>query len=728
LAVALLVAALAWAAPASAADVSGTVDDLTGSFEGRVYLKVMWSGGGETSFGTSIDQGETSDFTIRGVPAGDFVVAAFLDVADLGIPLATSPVGMSEPFQVAQANVEGVTLALDYPGEISGPGVIEGVDAIQANGLVLLFWDVPRDDQSGFYLADYFTVCWDTDPAFTNESCYEDDLEPTSDEMELVVDDVSSGETGTPYYFRITPELNGTQGEPAFAEAFVDLPATGATVSGTVTFAGFTPAPGTPVYVAAVNDEAQQFAIGRFDVPEGGELSFDLTGVADGDYSVYVIADLNFNNRFDIGDVSLVDSDAPLISVQGADVTDLALTLNGASAVVDVATEHYKWLGQGDYYNVDLEIEAGTMRPVAATLLEGPDGPLDPVDVGLSSWGGFNLWLSTDTDRPQVDDTYTFEVTFDDGSVETIQGKVSGVLDSFATPVSPKGLSLDATEPTFTWQAPQNPPAPFYSYDFQLWGEATNYMNIINEWDLSSDTTSIDYDLEEPLVLDTPYYWSVTVRDRFDNRARIVSTFTPVTQLPSQLPNQIGVFRTGKWYLDADGNNSWNAGDIFIPAFGLAGDKPVTGDWNSDGTYEIGLFRNGKWYLDSDGSNGWNAGDTYIAAFGLAGDEPVTGDWNGDGITDIGVFRNGKWYLDSDGNRAWNAGDTFIPAFGLTGDKPVTGDWNGDGITDIGVFRNGKWYLDSDGNRVWNAGDTFIPAFGLSGDLPFAFRTGGNPE
>ncbi|MCK9593954.1 MAG: PKD domain-containing protein, partial [Methanoregula sp.] len=59
-------------------------------------------------------------------------------------------------------------------------------------------------------------------------------------------------------------------------------------------------------------------------------------------------------------------------------------------------------------------------------------------------------------------------------------------------------------------------------------------------------------------------------------------------------------------------------------------------------TSRIGVFRpsSHSFYLDANGNGAWNgAGIDRTNNFGLAGDIPVSGDWNHDGITDIGVFR-----------------------------------------------------------------------------------------
>jgi FtsP/CotA-like multicopper oxidase with cupredoxin domain len=195
-------------------------------------------------------------------------------------------------------------------------------------------------------------------------------------------------------------------------------------------------------------------------------------------------------------------------------------------------------------------------------------------------------------------------------------------------------------------------------------------------------------------------------------------------------PDRVGVFRPIRWFLDANGNGAWDAGiDTTYPDFGLAGDTPVTGDWNADGTTEVGIFRAGRWVLDANGNGAWDSGiDTVYSSFGLATDIPVTGDWNGNGTTQIGVFRNGRWYLDANGNGVWDAGiDTLYTNFGIAGDIPVTGDWNGNGTTQIGVFRNGRWLLDANGNGAWDPGiDTDYSSFGLATDTPVTGDWSGN--
>jgi len=179
-------------------------------------------------------------------------------------------------------------------------------------------------------------------------------------------------------------------------------------------------------------------------------------------------------------------------------------------------------------------------------------------------------------------------------------------------------------------------------------------------------------------------------------------------------PTSMGVFNNGTWTLISNGTT-------ITHSFGIPGDTPVTGDWDGNGSTRIGVARNQGgalvWYLDMNGNGVWDQGIDRVTSFGIAGDKPVTGDWNGTGTTKIGIVRNSyQWYLDASGNGVWGAGDVQY-TFGMPGDTPVTGDWNGDGRTEIGIFRSGhQWYLDMNGNGAWNNGVDVIYSFGIPGD------------
>lgn len=119
--------------------------------------------------------------------------------------------------------------------------------------------------------------------------------------------------------------------------------------------------------------------------------------------------------------------------------------------------------------------------------------------------------------------------------------------------------------------------------------------------------------------------------------------------------------------------------------YGTPGDRPITGDWNGDGTDSIGVFREGNWFLDVNGNGRWDRGDRAIR-FGQTNDLPVVGDFDGDGVDDMGLYRRGVFYLDMNHDQTIDAHDQVL-GIGQAGDMPVVGDWDGDGIDDVGVHR-----------------------------------------
>lgn len=189
---------------------------------------------------------------------------------------------------------------------------------------------------------------------------------------------------------------------------------------------------------------------------------------------------------------------------------------------------------------------------------------------------------------------------------------------------------------------------------------------------------------------------------------------------------------SGKWASGATGDNPgfiysnamWHlrnskttgAADISF-GYGIAGDQPVSCDWDGDGIDTPGVFRNGTWYLRSSNTGGVA---TTTFAFGQAGDIAVCGDWNRDFRATIGVFRNGTWYLR---NSNTNGVADIMFSFGQAGDIPVAGDWNGDWFDTIGIFRSGSWFLrNSNGGGPPNM--TF--SFGLGSDSPVVGDWDGN--
>jgi hypothetical protein len=181
----------------------------------------------------------------------------------------------------------------------------------------------------------------------------------------------------------------------------------------------------------------------------------------------------------------------------------------------------------------------------------------------------------------------------------------------------------------------------------------------------------------------------------------------------------IGVYRNGSFYLR--NTNSPGFADIVF-AYGQLGDQPIAGDWDGNGTDTIGVYRSSTGQFLLRNSNSAGSAD-YIFNLGNAGDVGIAGDWTGKGFDTTGVFRpsNGALYLKNKNESGF--ADVAIN-YGLPGDRPVTGDWNADGKDTIGVYRNGQFLLRNS-NTVGFADIVF--ALGNPGDMPIAGDWDGLP-
>lgn len=186
--------------------------------------------------------------------------------------------------------------------------------------------------------------------------------------------------------------------------------------------------------------------------------------------------------------------------------------------------------------------------------------------------------------------------------------------------------------------------------------------------------------------------------------------------------DDVGIFRpsTREWKLRLPNGRSFT--EITL-TFGIDGDLPVAGDWNGDGIDTIGIYRpsDNRWIL----SNGPNTNNTtppenIDLVFGQAGDLPISGDWNGDGTDTPGLLRpSNNQFILSNGFQA--TVDIAPFSFGAAGSRAMAGDWDGDGVTTIGVFNPGTGVMSlNNTNSSGNGVGDIVFSFGLNGDFPLA--------
>jgi hypothetical protein len=498
--------------------VEGTVS-YGGSETGRVYLNAERSGGGSTGVGTSIDYPTENTFIINGVQPGDYTITAFMDHLGGGTRNASNPTGATGTITVS-GDVTGQAITLSDPSPVT-PAVPDGIMAYPTDGAALVFWDTPTS--ADLELAESYNLYWSTSAGVSSTTYDGTASVPAMDDGVYMMSGLTNGNT---YYFTVTAVTGGV----ISADSPVSLPVTiGATtgantVSGAITFSE--PSPG-PMFVGLYQENsggAPDVYVTRIASPASPQ-AYSVGGVPAGSYYFFAIIDMNNNGLIDAGDIENTD-EGGMITVSGNMTHNL--TLASANAFAEVATGHGK-NASSEWYSLNMEVDDGKKRVVKATLNAGPN-VAGPIDMGKSEWGGHSVWVDLRSQAPKVGDSYTFDVTYSDGSTESFARSVTAVLESFPTPTYPVGSAPGATHPTFTWTAPASPPAS-YTYNIRVndssWNEVWS-----PEGDMPSTQTSVEFNVDgnasqDPLTGGTTYNWDIEVRDDNGNRASNSVQFTP---------------------------------------------------------------------------------------------------------------------------------------------------------------------------------------------------------
>jgi len=520
---------------------SGTVA-YSGSKTGQIYLALNpTSCGGGGTIGTSISS--KGSFTVHGVPPGSYTLQAFMDNLGIGSPNASNPAG-SASVSVVSANLTGQNVTLADPGTvtITSAPTIQGASGFNT-GAVAQYKAITGNS---IEQATSYTLQWSTDPAFGSVAGSKTFKANGTKADAWLINGLTNGSV---LYFRAYGSSAGTTAGPyssIYGPVTIGAPTGGNLVTGSVTFSQ---TPAGPMYVGFLSQTNGNFYAEYIANPVSAQ-AYSIQVPSDS-YNFFAILDQNNDGLIDTGDIQDATDNGSgnqAATVISAPTSNLGLTLPSANAGAAVTTAHYNAIsqsGSSQGYDLNLQIRGSVKQPVAVQLTSGPN-LINPIDIALcggsgSSCGqGFQINFSIGTTAPNVGDTYTFNITYSDGTTGTLTASVTAILNAFATTLSPQTGTSTSVTPTFTWTDPLN--ASNYVYSFSLCCSTNGDI-----WDIpgqnsnangfSSSITSIPWNTDptgggstpsiSSLVLGTTYTWQIQVQDSNGNSAATQVQYQP---------------------------------------------------------------------------------------------------------------------------------------------------------------------------------------------------------
>lgn len=508
-------------------NISGTIS-YSGSSTGWVYIGLYYPGGyNRVGRGTCISSPGT--YTIRGVPPGTYWLGAMIDTKGLGTKNAVNPSGHLTPVVVSNGDLtnQDITISDNAPETPSTP---TNLQAYPGEGSVSIMWSGTYNSRYAETATDY-RIYWGTDVNATSGTPITIPANGQFVYFHTVPD-------GT-YYYKMSALTGGSESTTTAVVGPVTV-AAGAgpnTVSGTVTI----PVTATgPLYVGIWDDSAVPMK--SYGTRIANPLStqpFSISGVPNGTYTVSAIVDMDNDGLvpvpgdlyYGVNDIGSIGT----ITVNNADVTGITIPLSASNTQVRVRTAHSS-NGTINRYRVVFDIRPLRKLPVKVSLTAGPNVPV-PVDMQREQWPGqYECSFSIGSTRPNPGDTYTFAITYSDGTSENLSANVTGVLDSFVQNMAvTTSIPYSTTVPLFTWTAPSSPPASFmYFIEVQEvnGGYIWRYPNY-SSMGMPSSQTSVVYDVDSSasqpsLTPGTQYNWMITVEDMVNrNKATYFTTYTP---------------------------------------------------------------------------------------------------------------------------------------------------------------------------------------------------------
>jgi len=568
--------------PIAAYTVSGTVN-YSGSATGWIYVKLT---GGSGSPGTAIQT--KGAFTIRGVQPGTYTLQAWMDNLGYGVQNASNPTGSTSNIVVTNAGITGASVTLSDPASYTlttSPAWDSSRGTGAFSGGAFVSFDTIRNS-NGIEVPTSYTLEYSTDPTFSTgvssksfpaTSAVSPNYLLLNGNSEAhsfnpwVVTGLTNGDT---YYFRAAGVVGSGgsavtgpwSGASPLGGMLIGAPSGANAVSGTATFSQ---AATGPLYVGIYDQNTGSAYVDVITSPVSPQ-AYSVNVPTGSSYFFFAFLDQNNDGLIDAGDITNTNGYNMTIStvaISGATTQNLTLpSANSWAAILTENDQSLSYTGSpSQSYALNLMVSPVNKLPVAVALLSGAD-VLAPVDIAECQGCGYNpndrFWSQgiqlNSTVAPTIGAAYSVQVTYSDGTSETLSPQVTNVVPGLASNLSPAGgQSAINSKPTFTWTDPAN--AGSYLYQFWL-ADERNYSTTWSIPDVltpangfNSSITSIAWGVDPTGANNPPtvssltngdvYYWELVAYDAYGNRGQAsvnyVSGFTPLA-LPAANPGSLG--------------------------------------------------------------------------------------------------------------------------------------------------------------------------------------------
>ncbi len=542
--------------------VKGTVS-YSGTQSGQVYLNLYnnncGGGGGE---GTSISfstLGSGGAFTINGVPPGSYTLQASMDNLGNGAPNATNPAG-SASVAVSSTTVTGVSVTLVDPTQ-SAPTTGPNLKTIAPMDLGAVISIKPITNSNSVEMVTSYTLEWSTSSTFSSASSVTFAARGTNSNV-WFVNNGTAGISGsftnnTPYYFRARGNVAAGSGPWTVfgSPTAITIGAPSGAGFNTVTGKATIPSditPSGPLYVGYYDQNTNTAYATRIASPTNSTSgnAFTVTVPNGSNYFFFGILDQNNDGTINAGDVTNTNESGQqqFNVVISGNLTGQNETLPDTNSTATVQTQFNQnsyWNGTSSQtstnYNLNFNVRQGNKLPVSVQLTSASNpNVVMPVDISNLCQGcgsnQFTFYTSIATDVPVVNDTYTFHVTYSDGTTSTAVSTVTAVLgnSALATNLAPQQTNSTSTTPTFTWTYPSAASSYIYSFYvccgtngniWQIPGNNSNTNGFTNSqipgsltW--GTDPTDSNNTPSTGLTTGTTYDWSIQSQDTNGNSAQ----------------------------------------------------------------------------------------------------------------------------------------------------------------------------------------------------------------